>query len=82
VLGILGESGSGKSVTLKTLLRLLPAEAREDLGRVKVDGRDVLALEGRALADHRGGVASMIFQDPGAGARPGLHDRRSRSPRR
>ncbi len=64
VLGILGESGSGKSVTLKTLLRLLP-EKRTDIGGVvEVEGRDVLALEGRALADHRGGVVSMIFQDP------------------
>ncbi|MFA6968897.1 ATP-binding cassette domain-containing protein, partial [Bosea sp. (in: a-proteobacteria)] len=40
VLGILGESGSGKSVTLKTLLRLLP-ESRTDIGgSVRVDGRD------------------------------------------
>jgi peptide/nickel transport system ATP-binding protein len=64
VLGILGESGSGKSVTLKTLLRLLPHKKTRIGGSVQVDGRDVLALKGRALADHRGGVASMIFQDP------------------
>ena len=64
VLGILGESGSGKSVTLKTLLRLLPERKTKITGKVEVDGQDVLALEGRALADHRGGVASMIFQDP------------------
>ncbi|MEE4188410.1 MAG: ABC transporter ATP-binding protein [Roseobacter sp.] len=64
VLGILGESGSGKSVTLKTLLRLLPERKTTITGEVKVDGEDVLALRGRALADHRGGVASMIFQDP------------------
>ena len=64
VLGILGESGSGKSVTLKTLLRLLPERKTTITGKVEVDGQDVLALEGRALADHRGGVASMIFQDP------------------
>ncbi len=63
-LGILGESGSGKSVTLKTLLRLLPENRSEVTGRVLVNGSDVLALSGRALADHRGGVVSMIFQDP------------------
>jgi peptide/nickel transport system ATP-binding protein len=63
-LGILGESGSGKSVTLKTLLRLLPEKRSEIGGKVRVAGSDVLALEGRALADHRGGVVSMIFQDP------------------
>jgi peptide/nickel transport system ATP-binding protein len=63
-LGILGESGSGKSVTLKTLLRLLPENRSKVTGRVEVAGVDVLALAGKALADHRGGVVSMIFQDP------------------
>jgi peptide/nickel transport system ATP-binding protein len=63
-LGILGESGSGKSVTLKTLLRLLPENRTEIGGSVRVNGVDILSLRGRALADHRGGVASMIFQDP------------------
>lgn len=63
-LGILGESGSGKSVTLKTLLRLLPENRSEVTGRVEVAGVDVLSLAGKALADHRGGVVSMIFQDP------------------
>jgi peptide/nickel transport system ATP-binding protein len=63
-LSILGESGSGKSVTLKTLLRLLPENRTVIGGRVLMEGRDVLALEGRALADHRGGAVSMIFQDP------------------
>jgi peptide/nickel transport system ATP-binding protein len=63
-LGILGESGSGKSVTLKTLLRLLPENRTEIGGGVRVDGTDILKLDGRALADHRGGTVSMIFQDP------------------
>lgn len=64
VLGLLGESGSGKSVTLKTLLRLLPEARTRITGSVAVDGQDVLALRGRSLADFRGKVASMIFQDP------------------
>lgn len=64
VLGILGESGSGKSVTLKTLLRLLPESRTEIGGKVMVDGRDVLALGPQELADYRGAVTSMIFQDP------------------
>jgi peptide/nickel transport system ATP-binding protein len=63
-LSILGESGSGKSVTLKTLLRLLPENRTTIGGTVEVDGVDVLALNGRALADHRGGTVAMIFQDP------------------
>ncbi|MCZ8181773.1 MAG: ABC transporter ATP-binding protein [Beijerinckiaceae bacterium] len=63
-LSILGESGSGKSVTLKTLLRLLPENRTQIGGEVRVAGADVLSLDGRALANHRGGVVSMIFQDP------------------
>jgi len=64
VLGILGESGSGKSVTLKTLLRLLPERRSEITGRIEVDGRDIITLGKTELAAYRGGVASMIFQDP------------------
>ncbi|WP_439138357.1 ABC transporter ATP-binding protein [Roseicyclus sp.] len=64
VLGVLGESGSGKSVMLKTLLRLLPAHKTHISGTVELDGNDVLKLQGRALADHRGATVSMIFQDP------------------
>jgi peptide/nickel transport system ATP-binding protein len=63
-LSILGESGSGKSVTLKTLLRLLPENRTTIGGEISVNGVDVLSLDGKALADHRGGVVSMIFQDP------------------
>ncbi len=64
VLGILGESGSGKSVTMKTLLRINPEHRSQTTGKVRVADQDVLALSGKALADYRGGVASMIFQDP------------------
>jgi len=64
VLGILGESGSGKSVTLKTLLRINPERHSTTTGKVRVADLDVLALAGAALADYRGGTASMIFQDP------------------
>jgi peptide/nickel transport system ATP-binding protein len=64
VLGILGESGSGKSVTLKTLLRINPERRSTTTGRIRVGEADVLSLSGRALANYRGGVASMIFQDP------------------
>jgi peptide/nickel transport system ATP-binding protein len=64
VLGILGESGSGKSVTMKTLLRINPETRSTTTGRVQVADKNVLALQGKELADYRGGVASMIFQDP------------------
>ncbi|MBO0736196.1 MAG: ABC transporter ATP-binding protein [Alphaproteobacteria bacterium] len=63
VLCILGESGSGKSVTLRTLMRLLPPHARVN-GGVRVNGKDVLAMGERELRDLRGGLVSMIFQEP------------------
>ena len=63
VVALLGESGSGKSVTLRSLLRLHPPTARVG-GTIRVDGIDVTALGRRALADFRGRTASMIFQEP------------------
>jgi len=65
VLGLLGESGSGKSVTLRTLLRLHPELTTKVQGKMLVDGQDVLALKGRALDLYRGGTVSMVFQEPG-----------------
>jgi peptide/nickel transport system ATP-binding protein len=63
VLCILGESGSGKSVTLRTLMRLLPVRAKVE-GSIHVNGRDVLAMRSRELRDLRGGLVAMIFQEP------------------
>jgi peptide/nickel transport system ATP-binding protein len=64
VLGLLGESGSGKSVTLRALLRLLPPRRSELTGSIRVAGQDVLALDDDGLEDLRGGIVSMIFQEP------------------
>jgi peptide/nickel transport system ATP-binding protein len=64
VLGILGESGSGKSVTMKTLLRINPERRTQTSGTIRVAGSDVLQLSGTALSDYRGRTVSMIFQDP------------------
>ncbi len=61
---LLGESGSGKSVTLRALMRLHPTSAKIG-GSVEVDGRDVLKLSPAELAAFRGRTVSMIFQDPG-----------------
>ena len=69
-LALLGESGSGKSVTLRTLLRLHnPLRARVN-GRIEVAGQEVLSLEGRALQRYRGGVVSMVFQEAGSAFDP------------
>src|ERR1043166_8512589 len=64
VVGLLGESGSGKSVTLRALLRMLPARRTEISGSIRVGGKDVLAMNEEALEQLRGGTVSMIFQEP------------------
>jgi peptide/nickel transport system ATP-binding protein len=64
VLCILGESGSGKTVTLRALMRLLPPRRSVIEGSVRVDGEDVLAMPRRALRDLRGGLVAMVFQEP------------------
>ncbi|MFC7407402.1 ABC transporter ATP-binding protein [Hydrogenophaga atypica] len=64
VVALIGESGSGKSVTLRSLLRLHPAARTRIEGEMRVGDQDVLQLSTRELADYRGKVASMIFQEP------------------
>ena len=64
VLGILGESGSGKSVTLRALMRLLPPRKTRLSGRIEIAGRDVMALSDRELTRLRGATVAMIFQEP------------------
>ena len=61
---ILGESGSGKSVTLRSLMRLNPPGRTQMAGTVQVGGHDMVATSERSLADIRGSVVSMIFQEP------------------
>ena len=64
VLGLIGESGCGKSVTLRALMRLLPPARTRIGGRIEVDGQDVLDMPDPALERYRGGTTAMIFQDP------------------
>jgi peptide/nickel transport system ATP-binding protein len=64
VMGILGESGSGKSVTLRALMRLLPPRKARLAGRIEIAGQDVMALGRAGLARLRGPTVAMIFQEP------------------
>ncbi len=64
VVALLGESGSGKSVTLRSILRLHQENKSRMQGRISVDGIDVMQLRGRALSDFRGKTVSMVFQEP------------------
>jgi oligopeptide/dipeptide ABC transporter ATP-binding protein len=63
ILGVAGESGSGKTLSMLSLLGLLPAGAVVE-GRAMFGGQDLLALQGRALRDVRGAQIGMVFQDP------------------
>jgi len=61
--GVAGESGSGKTMSVLALMRLLPPGARVE-GRALYGGRDLLALPSRALRNVRGSELAMVFQDP------------------
>jgi peptide/nickel transport system ATP-binding protein len=63
-LALLGESGSGKSVTLRALMRLNPENRTRVEGSIRVAGHDVMALRGEELRQFRGRTASMVFQEP------------------
>ena len=64
-LGVVGESGCGKSVTASSILRLVPSPPGVFLGgSIHFDGRDILALDRDELPALRGREISMVFQDP------------------
>ena len=64
VMCIIGESGSGKSVTMRALMRLHPPNKTRMTGKMTFRGRDVLSMSKKELAAMRGGDMSMIFQEP------------------
>jgi oligopeptide transport system ATP-binding protein len=72
-LGLVGESGCGKSVTSLAMMGLLPKPAgRVESGRVMFDGLDLVTLSERDLRDIRGREIAMIFQDPMTSLNPVL----------
>ena len=68
-LGLVGESGSGKTMTLRSILGLLPPEAKITSGQILLDGVDLVPLHGQ-LNKIRGRRVSMIFQEPMSALNP------------
>lgn len=63
ILGVIGESGSGKSMTALSVMQLLPFGAMTS-GSVKLEGREVLGLPDAEMRKIRGGTVGMVFQEP------------------
>jgi oligopeptide transport system ATP-binding protein len=72
MMGIVGESGCGKSVTALALLGILPRAGRAVAGSAQFGGRDLLQLSDRELRRIRGKEIAMIFQDPMTSLNPVL----------
>jgi ABC-type glutathione transport system ATPase component len=72
VVGLLGESGCGKTTLALSLLRLLPRSARVASGSIRFCGQQVMALNERQLERLRGARISMVFQEPGIALHPML----------
>ena len=70
VMGLVGESGCGKSVTSLSIMRLLAPPGRIEAGEILFDGRDLLKLSDRQMRELRGDRISMIFQQPTSSLNP------------
>ena len=64
IVGLVGESGCGKSVTSLAIMGLLPARGNKVSGTVSYDGTDLLTLSDQQMRDKRGKDIAMVFQDP------------------
>jgi len=71
-LGIVGESGCGKSVTSYSLMRLIEKPGKITNGQVLLNGRDLLKLQENDMEEVRGGEMAMIFQEPMTALNPVL----------
>jgi peptide/nickel transport system ATP-binding protein len=68
--GLVGETGCGKTTTMKAILRVLPSAARVDGGRISFMDREILSMSSHEMSQVRGQGISMIFQDPTAALNP------------
>ena len=72
ILGILGESGSGKSSLAASLLRLLPPNGKIQKGKVRFEGKNLLDASAQYLRKIRGGRIGLILQEPSSSLQPTL----------
>jgi oligopeptide/dipeptide ABC transporter ATP-binding protein len=73
IMGLVGESGCGKSVTSLSIMGLVAGSGRVDAGEIQFDGRDLLKLKPDEMRKLRGDRLSMIFQQPQSSLNP-VHD--------
>ena len=64
VLGLVGESGCGKSVTSLSIMRLVPPPGQIVAGRIRLEGEDLLDKDAEAMRRVRGARIAMVFQEP------------------
>ena len=70
-LGLVGETGAGKTTTALSIMRLLPEGIGEVTnGSINLDGNDMLSLSEEKIRELRGNIVSMIFQDPMSSLNP------------
>src|SRR2546426_12431400 len=70
LLGLVGESGCGKSMTALSVMRLVPPPGENTTGEILFEGRKLLKLSNREMRDGRGNDIAMIFQGPMARLHP------------
>src|SRR5919198_1167631 len=70
IMGLVGESGCGKSVTSLSIMRLVPPPGRIEAGSVTFEGRDLLKLRSEQMRSIRGQQLAMIFQQPTSSLNP------------
>ena len=68
--GLVGESGCGKSTAALAVVRYLPRNGRVRSGSIRIDGRDVVSMGGGELRKLRGQRVSMVYQNPGSALNP------------
>ena len=64
IVGLVGESGCGKSMTARSIMRLLKYPGKIVGGSIRLDGRELTALSDREMSEIRGREMTMIFQEP------------------